>query len=223
MSKMLLKGSCRDYMDYEERYISTNERYNLPVPFSFSFTSSSIYIFAFILIFMRLFWLLQTDVAHFILRYVQVSYFFFFPDDVCRVQHRWRREAATSPSIAGATAKEYRDSRAHEITHVNDNYRVQARWKDQLVMPRGERYVYLARVLRLVDWAKRAARGANKSLRESRGRWFARYRFLEANRTVRNDRRLSDGESDSVPHSFKFIHTYLYGIHLIQKGYCENF
>lgn len=43
--------------------------------------------------------------------------------------------------VVGATAKEYRDSRAHEITHVNDNYRVQARWKDQLVMPRGERYV----------------------------------------------------------------------------------
>jgi len=80
--------------------------------------------------------------------------------DVCRVEHRWRREAAASPSIAaaGVTTKEYRDSRAHEITHVNDNYRVQARWKDQLVMPRGERYVYLARVLRLVDWAKRAAR-----------------------------------------------------------------
>lgn len=29
----------------------------------------------------------------------------------------------------------------HEIAYANDNCRVQARWKDQLIVPRGERYV----------------------------------------------------------------------------------
>lgn len=111
--------------------------------------SSSIYVFTFILIFIRLSWLLQTRVVHLILRPTRVSHIFFPRRCVPRVApatERWW------PLLAvGATAKEYRDSRAHEITHVNDNYRVQARWKDQLVMPRGERYVYLARVPRLVD------------------------------------------------------------------------
>lgn len=87
---------------------------NSPVSFPSLSTSSSIYVFAFI--FMRLFWLLQTDVAHFILRSTRVSRIFFPQRCVPPVAPAIEGEAVAS--LSATAAKEYRDSRAHERSRM---------------------------------------------------------------------------------------------------------
>lgn len=92
---------------------------NSPVflpPSRFRPRSVSFHVFAFSFIFIRLFWLLQTGVVHFILKSTRVSHIFFFsPGDV----YRRSKERRWPLLVASATAaKEYRDSRAHKRSRM---------------------------------------------------------------------------------------------------------
>jgi len=124
----------------------------------------------YLFIFMRSFWLPAGSSARFIPRYLyllaspslSLSLSLSLSVSLClslslararccfsrlRCNARRRVAAAEGEAVASSASYDQRVPRlsrgsARGIAYVNDNYRVQARWKDQLVMPRGERYVY---------------------------------------------------------------------------------
>lgn len=71
----------------------------------------------------------------------------------------------------------------HEIAYANDNCRVQARWKDQLIVPRGERYVgrYMETLPFIIISKRREGKKKKKKKKVGYKSWIIRYKLIVIN------------------------------------------